>query len=52
MKSKYADAQGNLHWQYSFYSGLLSGIPSALIVVKYLYNLDPIRSRSIQSYFK
>ena len=33
MKKQYADPEGNLHWRYSFYSGLLSGIPSALIVV-------------------
>jgi hypothetical protein len=33
MKTRFADAQGNLHWQYSFYAGLISGLPSALIVV-------------------
>jgi len=33
MKSTFADQNGNLHWKYSFLSGLLSGIPSALIVV-------------------
>ena len=35
MKKQYADPEGNLHWRYSFYSGLLSGIPSALIVVSF-----------------
>jgi hypothetical protein len=35
MKKRYADSQGNLHWKYSFISGLLSGIPSALVVVIY-----------------
>jgi hypothetical protein len=33
MKTRFADSQGNLHWQYSFYAGLISGLPSALIVV-------------------
>jgi hypothetical protein len=33
MKTKYADSEGNLHYRYSFYSGLLCGLPSALIVV-------------------
>jgi hypothetical protein len=36
MKKSYADEQGNLHWKYSFVSGLLSGIPSALVVVNYI----------------
>jgi hypothetical protein len=34
MKTKFADAKGNLHWQYSFYSGLICELPSALIVLK------------------
>jgi hypothetical protein len=33
MKSTFADADGNLHWKYSFLSGFLGGVPSALIVV-------------------
>ncbi len=33
MKTRYADSKGQLHWQYSFLSGLLCGIPSALVVV-------------------
>jgi len=33
LKQKYADEKGNLHWRYSFISGLFAGIPSALIVV-------------------
>lgn len=33
MKTRYADANGQLHWRYSFISGLLCGIPSALVVV-------------------
>lgn len=33
MKKTYADGNGNLHWKYSFLSGLLSGLPSALVVV-------------------
>ena len=32
LKQKYADEKGNLHWRYSFISGLFAGIPSALIV--------------------
>lgn len=35
MKTRYADAEGRLHWVYSFYSGLICGIPSALIVVRF-----------------
>ena len=34
MKAKYADEHGVLHPRYSFISGLLCGIPSALVVVK------------------
>lgn len=33
MKKQYADEKGNLHWRYSFYSGLICGLPSAIIVV-------------------
>ena len=33
MKTKFADADGKLDPIYSFYSGLLCGIPSALVVV-------------------
>ncbi len=34
MKTRFADADGNLNWIYSFYSGLFCGLPSALIVVR------------------
>lgn len=47
LKTKYADAQGNLHWRYSFICGLLSGVASALIVVIIFYNIDSIRSFKI-----
>ena len=33
MKKKYADAEGNLHWRYSFMCGTAAGLPSALVVV-------------------
>jgi hypothetical protein len=33
IKTKYADSEGNLHWKYSFLSGSLVGLPSALVVV-------------------
>lgn len=33
MKKSYADENGMLHWRYSFLSGLICGLPSALIVV-------------------
>lgn len=33
MKQHFADSQGKLHYQYSFLSGLLCGIPSAIVVV-------------------
>jgi solute carrier family 25 (mitochondrial carnitine/acylcarnitine transporter), member 20/29 len=34
MKTRYADSEGRLPTIYSFYSGLICGIPSALIVVR------------------
>jgi solute carrier family 25 carnitine/acylcarnitine transporter 20/29 len=34
MKTRYADSEGNLPAIYSFYSGLICGLPSALIVVR------------------
>lgn len=43
MKTRYADSEGNLHALYSFYSGLICGLPSALIVVKF----PPYRPPSI-----
>ena len=43
MKTRYADADGNLNWIYSFYSGLICGLPSALIVVR----MHPCRLPSI-----
>ena len=40
LKSKFGEADGTLHWKYSVLCGVLSGIPSALVVVKiYLYRL-------------
>lgn len=33
MKRSFADSKGNLHAQYSFLSGFICGLPSALIVV-------------------
>jgi solute carrier family 25 carnitine/acylcarnitine transporter 20/29 len=33
MKRRFADEHGQLHYQYSFLSGLLCGIPSAIVVV-------------------
>lgn len=33
MKTSYAEPDGSLHWKYSFLSGLICGLPSALIVV-------------------
>ena len=33
LKEKYADAEGNLAPKYSFLCGVISGVPSALIVV-------------------
>jgi solute carrier family 25 carnitine/acylcarnitine transporter 20/29 len=41
MKKKYADPQGQLHWQYSFLSGFLCGIPSAIVVVLFLLSRPP-----------
>ena len=35
MKQRYGDASGNLHPVYSFYSGLISGIPSDILVVNF-----------------
>jgi len=52
MKNKYADAQGNLHWKYSFLCGLISGVASAIVVVKIIINIDTIRSFKIQSHPK
>lgn len=36
MKEKYADEHGLLHWKYSFLSGFVTGLPSAIIVVFFL----------------
>lgn len=33
VRTKFAEADGSLHWKYSALSGTLSGIPSALVVV-------------------
>ena len=33
MKNRYADQDGKLHWKYSFLSGSLCGLPSAIVVV-------------------
>jgi hypothetical protein len=33
IKTKFGDAEGNLHWKYSVLSGSLAGLPSALVVV-------------------
>lgn len=33
MKKQFADENGQLHYKYSFLSGLLCGIPSAIVVV-------------------
>ena len=33
MKTSYAEPDGSLHWKYSFLSGLICGLPSALLVV-------------------
>jgi hypothetical protein len=40
MKSTFANPDGSLHWKYFFLSGLLCGIPSALLAVFFmLYRL-------------
>ena len=31
--ARYGDAEGNLHWKYSFMCGTIAGLPSALVVV-------------------
>jgi solute carrier family 25 carnitine/acylcarnitine transporter 20/29 len=36
MKSTFANPDGSLHWKYSFLSGLLCGIPSALLAVSFM----------------
>ncbi len=41
MKTKYADSEGNLHAKYSLISGVLTGIPSAIVLVILINNLDP-----------
>jgi len=47
MKKKYGDAQGNLHYTYSFICGLISGVASAIVVVIIILNIDPFRSFKI-----
>jgi hypothetical protein len=47
MKKSYADEKGLLHWRYSFLSGLICGLPSAIIVVFLSLNLDSSRSLEI-----
>jgi hypothetical protein len=36
LKGNFADKNGNLAPHYSFFSGLVTGIPSAIIVVSFL----------------
>ena len=36
MKKNYSDEQGNLHWKYSFLSGFICGLPSAILAVLFL----------------
>lgn len=49
MKTNFADEKGNLHWKYSFVSGLLCGIPSALIVVLPRLPRPPSTTRASRS---
>lgn len=49
IQSKFGEADGSLHWKYSVMCGVISGIPSAIAVVRSHLYIDTPRSLKIQS---
>ena len=52
MKTKYADEHGHLAPKYSFISGVLSGVPSALVVVTHDSSRHPSTTQDSRSLWR